>query len=393
MHVFRVVRGLAMRRSVMLVYFLCLSAGAFAIAQVYRGQRFDALLTLHLTSGWHTTPLTAVDRSASQLSSEDKTASAEASPESGGSDSGESQTSQPQIDKPKSDAAGAPPVEEPKLTVARISGSGSASVFAGSAAPGASVTVLENGVPVASAKANGNGDWSLVTEHQFASGDPKITLSTGDKMPPGDDSTAAPPGAQLPQSAGPVAATEASPSVQVLKKFERIVASAREEAQAQSSGDSAAAGASTPPATVPVAAQPTADVGAMSPSPAPLRDSAHLSSATIPVPMTFVFDEATLTPDGEKTAHLLLEYLLLKKFTSVTLSGHADERGTAEYNMELSRRRLDTVSAFLRNGGYHGKLDLVPKGATEPFNGVDRSKFSRDDLLQLDRRVELQNAS
>ncbi|MBS0234986.1 MAG: OmpA family protein [Proteobacteria bacterium] len=386
-----------MRRSVMLVYFLCLSAGAVAIAQVYRGQRFDALLTLHLTSGLHTAAakqaLTAVDHSASQLSSEDKTARAEASPETGSSDSGQSQTRPPQTDKPKSDAAGAPPAEAPKLTVARISGSGSASVFAGSAAPGASVTVLENGVPVASAKANDNGDWSLVTEHQFASGDPKITLSTGDKVSPGEDSTAAAPGAQLPQSAGAVAATEASPSVQVLKKFERIVASAREEAQAQSSVDSAAAGAPTPPPAARVATQPAPDVGAMSPVSAPLRDSAHLSSATIPVPMTFVFDEATLTPDGEKTAHLLLEYLLLKKFTAVTLSGHADERGTAEYNMELSRKRLDTISSFLRNGGYRGKMDLLPKGATEPFKGVDRSKFSRDDLMQLDRRVELQNAS
>ena len=70
----------------------------------------------------------------------------------------------------------------------------------------------------------------------------------------------------------------------------------------------------------------------------------------------------------------------------------ADERGTAEYNMELSRKRLETVSAFLRKGGYNGKMTLVPEGASEPFKGVDRSKFSQDDLMQLDRRVELRNA-
>jgi hypothetical protein len=34
----------------------------------------------------------------------------------------------------------------------------------------------------------------------------------------------------------------------------------------------------------------------------------------------------------------------------------------------------------------------VPKGASEPFNGIDRSKYSLDDLMQLDRRVELRTA-
>ena len=41
--------------------------------------------------------------------------------------------------------------------------------------------------------------------------------------------------------------------------------------------------------------------------------------------MTFVYNEATLTLEGRKAARLLLEYLTLKKFGSVTLSGHADE--------------------------------------------------------------------
>ncbi len=36
-----------------------------------------------------------------------------------------------------------------------------------------------------------------------------------------------------------------------------------------------------------------------------------------------------------------------------------------------------------------GELDLVPKGKSEPFSGVDRSKFSGEALYQLDRRVEL----
>ena len=110
---------------------------------------------------------------------------------------------------------------------------------------------------------------------------------------------------------------------------------------------------------------------------------------SVPVPITFIFDEANLTEDGHKAAGLLLEYLKLKHFKKVSLTGHADERGTPEFNMELSRQRLDTIAKYLRENGYTGELELIPKGETEPFMGVVRSEYSQEDLWQLDRRVEL----
>jgi Outer membrane protein and related peptidoglycan-associated (lipo)proteins len=89
---------------------------------------------------------------------------------------------------------------------------------------------------------------------------------------------------------------------------------------------------------------------------------------------------------------LLLEYLKLKNFSAVTLSGHADERGTPDYNKELSRERLETIVRLLRQGGYDGKVELLPKGESEPYTGVDRTRFNLEDLMQLDRRVELRVA-
>jgi outer membrane protein OmpA-like peptidoglycan-associated protein len=85
----------------------------------------------------------------------------------------------------------------------------------------------------------------------------------------------------------------------------------------------------------------------------------------------------------------LLEYLQLKRFPKVKLTGHADERGTDALNLALSAQRLQTVARFLRDGGYGGQLDLVPRGKTEPYMGVVRADFSQEDLWQLDRRVEL----
>jgi len=141
--------------------------------------------------------------------------------------------------------------------------------------------------------------------------------------------------------------------------------------------------AATPPATVaPAETPPSASaqqLAARTPTP----------SISVPVPVTFVYNEATLTSDGRKAAALLLEYLQIKRFPKITLTGHADERGTNELNMTLSRERLETVARFLREGGYTGQLELVPKGKTEPYLGVVRGDFSQEDLWQLDRRVEL----
>ena len=103
-------------------------------------------------------------------------------------------------------------------------------------------------------------------------------------------------------------------------------------------------------------------------------------------------DSATgdcLAENGRKAAALLLEYLQIKKFPKISLTGHADERGTDELNLALSRERLATVERFLRESGFVGELELVPKGESEPFSGVERGDYELEDLYQLDRRVEL----
>lgn len=122
---------------------------------------------------------------------------------------------------------------------------------------------------------------------------------------------------------------------------------------------------------------------------APGKSAKPEAQAPIPVPLMFVYNQATLTPEGERAADLLLEYLLLKRLDSIELTGHADERGTHNYNFELSRERLETVARILKDGGYKGDLKLTPKGKTEPFKGVDRTRYRGEALYQFDRRVEL----
>ena len=282
------------------------------------------------------------------------------------------------------------------LDIARISPNG-ASVFAGRTTPFAIVTVRENATAVATTTANAAGDWSLVTEHKFASANPQINLSIGDGSEIKTSDAPAALDSISPPSRQEVPAATASPSVRLLKEFEGVVATAREEAkQRDSAASSAKDGAvkgpasTTPSVEVETRPQPQSAKGSQSSEFGP--DSSQSLSTTTPVPMTFVYDEATLTTEGRRATHLLLEYLILKKFGAVTLSGHADERGSPDYNMELSRQRLDTILRLLRDGGYQGKIDLLPKGATEPFRGVDRTRYPREELMQLDRRVELRVA-
>lgn len=293
--------------------------------------------------------------------------------------------------------------DTPALTIARIASNGP-SVFGGTAAPFSHVTVLDGSTRVGTATANDRGDWSIVTEYQFANSSPNISLRV-EANPENTAATASEP----PKSASPPPPTapgHETPATQLLKKFENVVAAAREEAKHQipdapsaglsEQGGSANVQSSHPPESL--AGQSSVAQPMLSPTSPPVQSASQpspsqVAATTVPVPITFVYNEATLTPEGRSAAGLLLEFLKLKKFASVILSGHADERGLPDYNMELSHERLVAIEHVLRNGGYQGKLQLVPKGATEPFTGVDRSKYPREELYQLDRRVELRVAN
>ncbi len=111
--------------------------------------------------------------------------------------------------------------------------------------------------------------------------------------------------------------------------------------------------------------------------------------APIPVPITFETDEDELTTNGARAAFLLAEYLKLKRPAGITLSGHADARGSDGYNMRLSLKRLKAIERYLRAAGYSGALSLVPRGKREPYQGIDRRQLPLREIYQADRRVEL----
>lgn len=69
---------------------------------------------------------------------------------------------------------------------------------------------------------------------------------------------------------------------------------------------------------------------------------------------------------------------------TVTLEGHADERGTREYNLSLGERRAKSVAEVLKaNGVAANSIKLVSFGEDRPaVEGHDESSWSKN------RRVE-----
>jgi outer membrane protein OmpA-like peptidoglycan-associated protein len=70
----------------------------------------------------------------------------------------------------------------------------------------------------------------------------------------------------------------------------------------------------------------------------------------------------------------------------VRVSGYADPRGTAAYNLELSQRRADTVAAVLKDAG------VGPERIVVEAHGSDGSTSAEGDLdgYALERRVTVQ---
>ncbi|WP_423201217.1 peptidoglycan-associated lipoprotein Pal [Fluviicoccus keumensis] len=101
--------------------------------------------------------------------------------------------------------------------------------------------------------------------------------------------------------------------------------------------------------------------------------------------VNFDFDSSDIRQEDYPTLLAHARYLQQNPQAKVTLEGHADERGTREYNMALGERRAKAVEAFLGvNGARSNQLDSVSFGKEKPLNdGHDEAAWAEN------RRVEL----
>ena len=97
-------------------------------------------------------------------------------------------------------------------------------------------------------------------------------------------------------------------------------------------------------------------------------------------PVFFELDSSDLSRDGQRA--LDEDAGVLKRYASwtITIEGHCDERGTAEYNLALGERRAASARAYLVSLGISGdRLRIVSYGKEFPFDpGHDETAYSKN---------------
>jgi peptidoglycan-associated lipoprotein len=97
-------------------------------------------------------------------------------------------------------------------------------------------------------------------------------------------------------------------------------------------------------------------------------------------PVFFELDSSEVSPEGQKI--LDANAVVLKQYSAwmVTIEGHCDERGTAEYNLALGERRALAARAYLVSLGLSGdRLRTVSYGKEFPFDpGRNESAFAKN---------------
>ncbi|WP_455220720.1 peptidoglycan-associated lipoprotein Pal [Kaarinaea lacus] len=81
----------------------------------------------------------------------------------------------------------------------------------------------------------------------------------------------------------------------------------------------------------------------------------------------FDFDSSVVQDDAMPMLQAHAEYLVSNGGSTVTVEGHADERGTREYNIALGERRADAVRRILlANGVAANQIKIVSYGEERP---------------------------
>jgi peptidoglycan-associated lipoprotein len=109
-------------------------------------------------------------------------------------------------------------------------------------------------------------------------------------------------------------------------------------------------------------------------------ERARAVSADLAAMINFEYDQANVRSADEATLDRKAAILQANPKVRVTISGHADERGSDEYNLALGNRRAGAAKRYLQNKGVDGsRLDVVSYGEERPLNpGHDEAAYAQN---------------
>jgi len=134
-------------------------------------------------------------------------------------------------------------------------------------------------------------------------------------------------------------------------------------------GDPAATGGSVPRPPEPVAEPISVPPEPRGEDPLKVSDIDKINQNSPFQPVFFAYDSSEIETEGQQV--LQANAVILKKYPEwvITIEGHSDERGTAEYNLALGNRRAAAAKAYLISLGIPAdRLRTVSYGKEFPFD-------------------------
>ena len=182
------------------------------------------------------------------------------------------------------------------------------------------------------------------------------------------DASASAQAAQVAAEAASLAQTQAE--AQALKDAQAAAAAAAALTEAQALADAEAAQQAADNAAAQVAAQ---------------KQQAQKAAEALAHVIYFDFDQSTIKAEFRTALNGHAAYLSQNPSAKIVLEGHADERGTREYNIALGERRGNAVSRYLVVQGVSIEaIEVVSFGEERPVNsGSDSASLAEN------RRVEV----
>jgi peptidoglycan-associated lipoprotein len=115
------------------------------------------------------------------------------------------------------------------------------------------------------------------------------------------------------------------------------------------------------------------------------RDIGDINKNSPFQPVFFAFDSSDVDATAQQALNANTE--ILKRYPTwvITIEGHSDERGTAEYNLALGERRAMSARTYLVSLGVSGdRLRTVSYGKEFPFDpGHDEAAWAQNRRAQF----------
>jgi peptidoglycan-associated lipoprotein len=109
-------------------------------------------------------------------------------------------------------------------------------------------------------------------------------------------------------------------------------------------------------------------------------ERARAVTADLAAMINFDYDQAVVRPADQETLNRKAAILVANSGVKLRISGHADERGSDEYNLALGNRRAAAAKRYLEGKGVDAsRIEVISYGEEKPLNpGSDESAYAQN---------------